>query len=633
MRKKKAELAAWFERARREYGRQPGRQKLLVISGPPGCGKSASLEVFAREFDFTPRVWSGKAVGHFKFKARSREDSNVNSNDIFNDDRGTLPDFRVDYVSELTSFKQFVSECSRYQGLQLVSAQGPSANKKDHKTRPKKQLMVLEQLPLLHHAPTKIAVQRILAHFAEKSTTPGVLLFSNEGLSGGRHFGDSDRTLTLKEVLTQSTLEHPGVLHIALNPVAPLFLRPALRRVAKLAAAQFPSLARALRNPDLLAAVYQSAQGDLRHAVNTLKFACTGQAKVSRQSTRVTSGSNGQKRNSISRRKSSTPLLRCEKNEYFGPMHVVGKLLRGKRHEAGESQTSFRESGSSHPTLSQRNILRRFGSGGSHGSAGSDDYSPRGDLTYNAEAVIETCAFDAGTVMAFVQHNAVEGNFFDSIEDLSLALDEFSLLDTFANCRYLQGSMDCDAYFPSRYLAAVGGTTVARTNLHPAKRRFSSVRAPTHFKADAARRSNWAILKGKFLGEESVRRDDGAKTDRTKGKSTLGHFFSPDCSRSPQTLLDKLAYAKTIFSSSATAAKTTGPGKSSATSSSKRTAANAMSASLVYQAVQGVFEFNPPSFQRPSIHQWGAFCRVCLVKQELLLVRRIMAWPQQCVGD
>ena len=45
--KKKAELAAWFERARREYGRQPGRQKLLVISGPPGCGKSASLEVCA----------------------------------------------------------------------------------------------------------------------------------------------------------------------------------------------------------------------------------------------------------------------------------------------------------------------------------------------------------------------------------------------------------------------------------------------------------------------------------------------------------------------------------------------------------------------------------------------------------
>ena len=143
----------------------------------PALCVNIPAQVFAREFDFTPRVWSGKAVGHFKFKARSREDSNVNSNDIFNDDRGTLPDFRVDYVSELTSFKQFVSECSRYQGLQLVSAQGPSANKKDHKTRPKKQLMVLEQLPLLHHAPTKIAVQRILAHFAEKSTTPGTLPF------------------------------------------------------------------------------------------------------------------------------------------------------------------------------------------------------------------------------------------------------------------------------------------------------------------------------------------------------------------------------------------------------------------------------------------------------------------------
>lgn len=512
----------------------------------------------------------------------------------------------------------------------------------------------------------------------------GVLLFSDEGLSGGRHYGNSDRTLTLKDVLTQSTLEHPGVLHIAMNPVAPRLLRPALRRVAKLAAAQFPSLvrftcefvnayflfccggevrwggsasflicfavflvtqARALRNPDLLAAVYQSAQGDLRHAVNTLKFACTGQAKIGRQSIRAGPDVNGRGRESRSRRKPSTPLLRCEKNEYFGfvvvhactascgcccciphfpftrwtharlhgrPMHVVGKLLRGKRHEVGESQISFGESGGSHSTLSQRNILRRFGSGGSHGSAGSDDYSPRGDLTYNAEAVIETCAFDAGTVIAFVQHNAVEGTFFDSIEDLSEALDEFSLLDTFANCQYAQG-MDCDAYFPTRYLAAVGGTTVARTNLHPAKRRFNSVRAPTHFKADAARRNNWSVLKGKFLGEESARQDDGADADRANNASTLGHFFSPDCSRSPQTLLDKLAYAKTIYASSSAIATTAGSGKHSATTSvQRRSAAHAKSASLVCQAVQGVFEFSHPRFQRSPIHQWGAFCRLNL---------------------
>lgn len=147
------------------------------------------LQVFAREFDFTPRVWSGKAVGHFNFKARSSsgDDDDVNPRNILDEDRGgTMPDFRVDYVSELTSFKRFVSECSRYQGLQLVAAASTtrrrptssSSNKKEE-ARPKKQLMVLEQLPLLHHAPTKIAVQRILTHFAEKSTTPGRFRFSD----------------------------------------------------------------------------------------------------------------------------------------------------------------------------------------------------------------------------------------------------------------------------------------------------------------------------------------------------------------------------------------------------------------------------------------------------------------------
>ena len=144
--------------------------------------------MFAREFDFTPRVWSGKAVGHFKFKARSSSgDGDVSPQNILDDDRGgTLPDFRVDYVSELTSFKRFVSECSRYQGLQLVAAttttrRRPSSwsSNEREEARPKKQLMVLEQLPLLHHVPTKIAVQRILTHFAEKSTIPGRRCFSD----------------------------------------------------------------------------------------------------------------------------------------------------------------------------------------------------------------------------------------------------------------------------------------------------------------------------------------------------------------------------------------------------------------------------------------------------------------------
>ena len=71
----------------------------------------------------------------------------------------------------------------------------------------------------------------------------GVLVFSNEGLSNGGN-GSSERTLTLKDVLTPSTLDDPGVLHIALNAVAPTILHAALRRVASQAAYECPQLVR-----------------------------------------------------------------------------------------------------------------------------------------------------------------------------------------------------------------------------------------------------------------------------------------------------------------------------------------------------------------------------------------------------
>jgi len=44
--KKKLELDRWFLQAKRMFGRQRGQKKLLIISGPPGCCKSAAVEVF-----------------------------------------------------------------------------------------------------------------------------------------------------------------------------------------------------------------------------------------------------------------------------------------------------------------------------------------------------------------------------------------------------------------------------------------------------------------------------------------------------------------------------------------------------------------------------------------------------------
>ena len=69
-------------------------------------------------------------------------------------------------------------------------------------------------------------------------------------------------------------------------------------------------------------------------------------------------------------------------------MHSIGKLIRGKREPSNEPSNDV---------------------GGRS--------STRGKLTFDAEAVIETCAFDAYTVNTFIQHNVVSGTVFSGPHD------------------------------------------------------------------------------------------------------------------------------------------------------------------------------------------------------------------------
>ena len=218
-RKKKAELSAWFGQAIREFGSRSGQAKLLVLSGPPGCGKSAAIEVrwcydfrygmlavcemrsptlraeytcivcmslvlkvLAEEHGFEVRTWSGKSVGHFQFRSAGQKHRggqigvNENGAEAILGRSYRRADFDVEYQSELDSFRQFVVDCSRYQGLQLVSSSSRScsgAGATPANNRKRKQLMVLDQLPLLNRLRTRQSVQKIIAHFAQCSRVPG----------------------------------------------------------------------------------------------------------------------------------------------------------------------------------------------------------------------------------------------------------------------------------------------------------------------------------------------------------------------------------------------------------------------------------------------------------------------------
>jgi len=127
---------------------------------------------------FSIRTWNGRAVG-FSNSSFKRGNDDTMSNTFGN--RSPRPDFDVNYESELTSFKTFVADCSRYCGLQLVRTR-PSSSKPAASGSSSKTLMVLEQLPLLHHAPTRKSVQHALLQFAKTSVTPGDCLVASPSI-------------------------------------------------------------------------------------------------------------------------------------------------------------------------------------------------------------------------------------------------------------------------------------------------------------------------------------------------------------------------------------------------------------------------------------------------------------------
>ena len=146
--------------------------------------------------------------------------------------------------------------------------------------------------------------------------------------------------------------------------------------------------------------VCESAQGDLRHAVNTLKFVSLGGGTATMYSQLVRKRGGKQLKQ---RSNNATIANACGKTDFFGycrfplvlmncffdltfvscsAMHAVGKLLRGKRNSTLQKQRST--------TFTQRTNLL-------------------GTLQYDPEKVFWNCPFDASTTIAFLQHNCISG--------------------------------------------------------------------------------------------------------------------------------------------------------------------------------------------------------------------------------
>ncbi|KAI9669088.1 MAG: Cell cycle checkpoint protein rad17 [Alyxoria varia] len=316
-------------------GKNP--QKLLVLKGPAGAGKTTTVSLLSKVLGFKIVEWK-----------------NPSASDFTGDD----------YVSVSSLLEDFMSRAGKYGGLELAhkhhrkDTPPNSARSQSEQNEDEQRVIMLEDLPSVTGRSSTGLMNfrnKMLQYLAEharpsyptfqkdRSSTvaPIVLVISESFVSTANAF----ENYTAHRILGHEILHHPGTFVIEFNSVAPTFINKALNLVLqKSSQGIVPS---ETPGPQVLQRL--SETGDVRNAVSTLELLCCRQSAqgVTGQTARKTdikskSGAKKTKaeikKQPISSEDNATLSLISSRETTLGLFHSVGKVVYNKR--VGEDSSS-----------------------------------------------------------------------------------------------------------------------------------------------------------------------------------------------------------------------------------------------------------------------------------------------------
>jgi cell cycle checkpoint protein len=170
------------------------------LSGPAGAGKTATLQVLSKELGFNITEWKNA------------------SDDVFTDEEYCRTVELMLYsqlMSPTVSLSQkFQAFMNRASGMVPLATSSIVEN-----LNSSRQVVLLEDLPNLLHAPTLQTFQSTLADHIENSEHPIVLVISDAG-SRGEHrdeegwLGRQSSTMDVRTIIPPSLLQSPYVTRI-----------------------------------------------------------------------------------------------------------------------------------------------------------------------------------------------------------------------------------------------------------------------------------------------------------------------------------------------------------------------------------------------------------------------------------
>ncbi|GBE84471.1 P-loop containing nucleoside triphosphate hydrolase protein [Sparassis crispa] len=288
-------------------------RRILALTGPAGTAKTTTIRVLSRELGFEILEW------------RNTMDERFSRDDDFAED--------MEYEGLSDKFRTFLERASSCNSIFPSTTTKPSSSRPSQAaTGPRRQIILLEDLPNIAHASTQAAFHAALEAFAgvpEPGVAPLVLIVSDAGLRGedGEDVGGAWRArgreaLDIRSVLPPALLNSSCVTQIGFNPIAPTLLKRALQHLLDTHFAAAAVGAPPAKN--LLNAVVESANGDIRSAIMALQFACVAEAAAPGR---------GGKRSRKAGGPSARVLLEAvtRREQSLALFHLLGKLLYNKR--------------------------------------------------------------------------------------------------------------------------------------------------------------------------------------------------------------------------------------------------------------------------------------------------------------
>jgi cell cycle checkpoint protein len=357
------------------------RPRVLGLTGPPGCGKSATVRVLARDLNLDLHEWHAAPVVR-KLNA-SRLDPEFN--DV--DDQLLAPLAR--WLDQHASFRP------------LLAAQNAA------------KLLLIDELPYLHSERERASFRAIIDRFCRSARFPLVIVLTDSV------------ALRTRNLLPTYDNDSVPLAIIAFNATPPTLMRKALLRV--LARAAIADVA-----DSIVDHVTEQCQGDVRHAVNTLQMLCVGLRRLPRATAMAPPPSRPNKRkktpladrhgngasssaNAATANSAMTSgaggcntsagdafVLTVGRDETVSLFRALGNVLMGKREDSnGANETKSRPMS---VTFLDGNSRRR--------SRNADGRPP---LVFDPEELLLATNMDANMFALFLFENYVP--YFDSVRD------------------------------------------------------------------------------------------------------------------------------------------------------------------------------------------------------------------------